>query len=187
MSTASNKRNIGYSSLALVFVALVAAVMASNTLLKGMRFDLTENNLYTLSPGTRSMLAGIEEPINLYLYYSDQQTEDLPALRTYANRVIELLEEFTAAADGGVNLQVIDPLPFSEEEDRASQQGLQPVTLSAGGDTIYFGLAGTNSVGDTDVIPFFEPSERKEAFLEYDIARLVYNLANPDSTPVITS
>jgi ABC-type uncharacterized transport system involved in gliding motility auxiliary subunit len=184
MSTASNKRNIGYSSLALVFVALVAAVMASNTLLKGMRFDLTENNLYTLSPGTRSMLAGIEEPINLYLYYSDQQTEDLPALRTYANRVIELLEEFTAAADGGVNLQVIDPLPFSEEEDRASQQGLQPVTLSAGGDTIYFGLAGTNSVGDTDVIPFFEPSERKEAFLEYDIARLVYNLANPDKAVI---
>src|SRR5690606_7644203 len=104
MSAASSKRNIGYISLVLVFVALVAAVMASNTLLKGMRFDRTENKLYTLSPGTRAMLAGIDEPINLYLYYSDQQTENLPALRTYANRVIELLEEFADAADGGINL-----------------------------------------------------------------------------------
>ena len=184
MSAASSKRNIGYISLVLVFVALVAAVMASNTLLKGMRFDLTENKLYTLSPGTRAMLAGIDEPINLYLYYSDQQTENLPALRTYANRVIELLEEFADAADGGINLHVIDPLPFSEEEDRAAQQGLQAVTINQGGDSIYFGLAGSNSVGDTDVIPFFEPNERKEAFLEYDVARLIYNLANPDKAVI---
>src|SRR5690606_3379127 len=180
MSAASSKRKLGYISLVLVFVALIAAVMASNTLLKGMRFDLTENKLCPLSPGTRSMLASIDEPINLYLYCSDQQTRDLPALRTYANRVIELLEEFAAAADGGLNLQIIDPLPFSEEEDRAAQQGLQAVTINQSGDSIYFGLAGSNSVGDTDVIPFFEPSERKEAFLEYDVARLVYNLANPD-------
>jgi ABC-type uncharacterized transport system involved in gliding motility auxiliary subunit len=182
--SARERQRIGYSTLALLLLAFGAAVMASNALLRGFRIDLTENQLYTLAPGTRSLLGSIEEPINLYLFFSDQETENLPALRTYANRVIELLEEFVAQSDGKLVLQIIDPLPFSEEEDRAAQYGLQPANIGTAGEAVYFGLAGSNSVGDTDAIPFFQPDPAKEAFLEYDLARLVYNLANPDKTVV---
>ncbi len=76
----------------------------------------------------------------------------------------------------------MDPLPFSEEEDRAEQFGLQGATLGNAGEPIYFGLAGSNSVGTTDRIAFFDWN--KESFLEYDLARLVYNLANTDKTVV---
>jgi ABC-type uncharacterized transport system involved in gliding motility auxiliary subunit len=183
MST-RDRQTIGYSTLALILLAFGAAIMASNALLRGVRIDLTENQLYTLSPGTRSLLTSIEEPINLYLFFSDQQTENLPSLRTYANRVRETLEEFAAQSQGRLILQEIDPLPFSEDEDRAAQYGLEPVNLGTGGEAIYFGLAGSNSVGSTDVIPFFQPDPAKEAFLEYDLARLVYNLANPDKVVV---
>ena len=183
MST-RDRQTIGYSTLALILLAFGAAIMASNALLRGVRIDLTENQLYTLSPGTRSLLTSIEEPINLYLFFSDQQTENLPSLRTYANRVRETLEEFAAQSQGQLILQEIDPLPFSEDEDRAAQYGLEPVNLGTGGEAIYFGLAGSNSVGSTDVIPFFQPDPAKEAFLEYDLARLVYNLANPDKVVV---
>ena len=182
--SARDRQKLGISTLLLLLLVFGAAVMATNTLLGGLRIDLTANRLYTLSPGTRALLSGIAEPINLYLFFSDQATEDLPQLRSYADRVRETLEEFAAESEGQLILQVIDPQPFSEDEDRAAQYGLQPVNLGNAGDSVYFGLAGSNSVGATDVIPFFEPNPAKEAFLEYDLARLVYNLAHPDKVVV---
>jgi len=177
MSTKEQQR-IGSSSLIVLALAFIAAVIVSNELFQGWRIDLTEDNLYTLSEGTQRILDKIDEPINLYFYFSDQASQGVPSLRTYADRVREMLEEFEDRADGDINLQIIDPLPFSEEEDRAAQFGLQGVQLGATPDPIYFGLAGTNSVDDQEVIPFFQPD--KEAFLEYDVARLVSSLANPE-------
>ncbi len=182
MSTRVRQR-IGYSTLVLMLLAFIVAVMASNVLLRGWRIDLTKNQLYTLSAGTRKVLQKIDEPINLYLFFSNQETQGLPALRAYANRVTETLQEFAAhAPEGKLVLHVVDPIPFSEDEDRAEQFGLQAANV--GDKNVYFGLAGSNSVGTTDTIPFFDPEPSKEAFLEYDLARLVYNLANPKKTVV---
>jgi len=181
MSTRARQR-IGYSTLVLMLLAFIVAVMASNVLLRGWRIDLTNNQLYTLSAGTRKVLQKIDEPINLYLFFSNQETQGLPALRAYATRVTETLQEFAANAKGKLVLHVVDPIPFSEDEDRAEQFGLQPAMV--GDKNVYFGVAGSNSVGTTDTIPFFDPEPSKEAFLEYDLARLVYNLANPKKTVV---
>ncbi|HMB73245.1 MAG TPA: GldG family protein, partial [Gammaproteobacteria bacterium] len=170
------QKRIGIATLIVLGVVFIVAVMASNTLLRGMRLDLTENRLYTLSEGTLSLLRNLDEPINLYYFFSDRETGEVQFLRDYATRVREMLEEFADRADGNIVLNVVDPLPFSEEEDRAAQFGLQPVSLGNLGDSIYFGLAGTNSVGDEEIIAFFQSS--KENFLEYDLARLVYALAN---------
>ena len=170
------------ATLVLLAVAFVAAVMASNTLLSGLRIDLTENELYSLSEGTESFLEGLDEPINLYFFFSDETAGDLQFLRGYATRVREMLEEFAAAGGGRVNLQVIDPPPFSEEEDRAAQYGLQDINLGTLGDSLYFGLAATNAFGDEAVIEVFDPTE--EASLEYDLARLIYSLANPEQ-PIV--
>lgn len=180
--TTRQQRRLGLSSLALLALIFVAAVMVSNSLLTRFRIDLTQNQLYTVAPGTIELLGSIEEPINLYFFFSDRATGDVPFLRSYATRVREMLEEFVAAANGRLNLQVVDPLPFSEDEDRAVQFGLEPINLGTLGDSIYFGLAGTNGVGDQDVIGFFQPD--KENFLEYDLAKLIYNLSNPDKVVV---
>ena len=178
----SQRQRTASATLALLAVAFVAAVMASNALLSGLRLDLTENQLYTLSPGTEAFLEGLEEPINLYFFFSDQGASEIQYLRGYATRVREMLEEFTVAARGQLNLQVIDPPPFSEEEDRAAQYGLQNINLGTLGDSLYFGLAATNAVGDEAIVDVFDPS--KEASLEYDLARLIYSLANPEKTVV---
>jgi ABC-type uncharacterized transport system involved in gliding motility auxiliary subunit len=180
--TIRQQRNIGVIALVLLGLGFLAAIVASNTLLRGLRIDLTENRLYTISAGTQRVLESIDEPINLYFFFSDQGTADIPFLRSYSTRVREMLEEFVAQSDGKLILQVIDPLPFSEDEDRANQFGLQPVNLGALGESIFFGLAGTNSVGGEEMIGFFQPD--KEAFLEYDLARLVYSLAHPEK-PVV--
>ena len=168
--------------LCLLAVLLVIAVLASNMLFKGMRVDLTENRLYTMTDGTRNILANIDEPISLYFYFSDTGSAQLSQLRSYAKRVQETLEEYEQRSRGKITLHVIDPLPFSEEEDEAAKTGVQAVPVTTAGDTVYFGLVGTNSLDDQSVIPFFQAD--KEAFLEYDLTKLVYSLANPKKTVV---
>jgi len=177
-----NSRTFGRFGLIALAVLFVVAVTLVNVGLRGMRLDLTENQLYTLSDGTYRILDAIPEPVNLYFFYSDRATGDIPLLRTYATRVEETLREFEQYADGRLNLTVIDPLPFSEEEDRAAAFGLQSIALPGATDPIYFGIAGTNSIGDEEIITFLDPN--KESFLEYDLAKLVYTLSNPER-PVI--
>ncbi len=184
MSTRTRQR-IGYSTLVILVAALVVAVVASNVWLRGLRLDLTENGLYTLGEGTRAVLKDIKEPIDLYFFFSNESTKNLPQLRAYANRVRETLEEFAAnTPEGRLVLHVVDPVPFSEDEDRAEQFGLQAANVGPAGEAVYFGLAGSNSIGKTDTIPFFQPDPRKEMFLEYDLARLVYNLSNTKKTVI---
>ena len=166
-------------ALALLFITLI---VLSGSLFRGARLDLTENRLYTLTEGTKSILGKIDEPINLAFYYSDHLTRELPQLRTYAEHVRELLEEMAAHAGGNLRLTVIDPQPFSEDEDRATAMGLQAVPVGASGDNLFFGLSGTNAIGNEAAIPFFQPD--KEAFLEYDVAKLVSSLAQ-DERPVV--
>lgn len=180
--TGHTQRRLSASSLVLLALAFIAAVIVSNQLFKGWRLDLTDNKLYTLSDGSKRILKNIDEPINLYFYFSDKATANVASLRDYANRVRELLQEFEDAADGKIRLKVIDPLPFSEEEDRAAQFGLQGVAIGGIADPVYLGLAGTDSVDNTEIIAFFQPD--KEAFLEYDLARLVSMLAKPERTVV---
>lgn len=166
-------------ALALLFIALVVLV---DTVFRGARMDLTENRLYTLTEGTQRILSSLEEPVDLSFYYSDQAARNLPPLRTYAERVRELLEEMAARSGGKLRLAVVDPQPFSEDEDRATAAGLQAVPVGNSGDNLFFGLTGTNAVGQDAAIPFFQPD--KEAFLEYDIAKLVASLAEAER-PVV--
>ena len=169
-------------ALAVLAVLFVAVVLICNSLLRGARIDLTQNRLYTLSQGTRHILASLDEPVRLQLFFSDRQTQNQPQLRTYAQRVREMLEEMSARARGKIKLEVIDPLPFSEDEDRATTYGVQGVPVGANGANVYFGLVGTNSTNGQAVIPFLQPD--KEAFLEYDIAKLIHELATT-KRPVI--
>jgi gliding motility-associatede transport system auxiliary component len=184
MST-KNRRRIGYWTLAALGVVFIVAVIATNFWLRGVKLDLTQNGLYTLGDGTHAVLDGISEPINLYFFFSNESTTNLPTLRSYANRVRETLEELAAnAPEGKLVLHVVDPQPFSEDEDRAEQFGLQAANIGPAGEAVYFGLGGSNSIGKTDTIPFFQPDPRKEAFLEYDLARLIYNLATTNKVVV---
>ncbi|MEO4046203.1 Gldg family protein [Pseudomonas sp. CAU 1711] len=170
------------AGLLLIAVAFLAFNMLSALSLGNLRLDLTEQKLYTISEGTERILGELDEPINLYFFYSDKAARDLPVLRNYAQRVEEMLKAYERAAHGKIRLNLIDPEPFSEDEDRAAAFGLQGVPSGQGDDKIYFGLAGTNAVDDKQVIPFF-PLDQEE-FLEYQLSQLVQGLAKPER-PVI--
>jgi ABC-type uncharacterized transport system involved in gliding motility auxiliary subunit len=177
-----NKQRISLAGLAVALVLFFAVNMASSALLRGARLDLTENGLYTLSEGTENILATMDEEVTLRFYFSRSLATDYPDLKRYAQRVVELLEEYTSRAGARLRLFVSDPEPFSEEEDRAVAYGMQGVPVNAAGELLYFGLSGTNSTDEEEVIPFFQV--RREEFLEYDLTKLIYNLAFPEKKVV---
>jgi ABC-type uncharacterized transport system involved in gliding motility auxiliary subunit len=170
----------------LLALAAIALILVASGILVGRygarRLDLTSERLYTLAKGTRQTLAKIQEPITLRFYYSNRLGDSVPAYGVYAQRVRELLDQYTAAAKGKIRLEVYDPPPFSDAEDRAVAYGLQAAPLNDQGEAVYFGLAGTNSTDDQQVIAFFNPE--RERFLEYDLTRLVHTLVFPKRTVV---
>jgi ABC-type uncharacterized transport system involved in gliding motility auxiliary subunit len=181
--TLQGHRGSGALALAVLAVLFIGLIILSNYGLRGLRVDLTENRLYTLSPGTRHIIEGLQEPINLYFYFSRETAAERAAdIKTYGDRVREVLEEMAARSKGKIRLQTIDPEPFSEEEDRAAEFGLRAIPTGTAGESFYFGLAGTNSTDGRATIDLFNP--RQEEFLEYDIAKVIVELARPRK-PVI--
>lgn len=171
------------SGLLIGAVLLFAVNIFASTFFHSARVDLTEGNLYTLADGTRSVLSKIQEPVTLRFYVSKKQLAGLPGVNSYAVRVEEMLKELERAADGKLRLLILDPEPFSEEEDRAVAYGLQGVPLDdTGATTFYFGLVGSNALDKEEVIPFFNP-DRAE-YLEYDLAKLIHQLST-NKEPVI--
>jgi ABC-type uncharacterized transport system involved in gliding motility auxiliary subunit len=166
----------------LVGVVAVAAVLVGINLFAEFRLapvkaDLSQQKLYTLSDGTRKIIAGLSDPITLRLYYSRALGSRVPAFGNYADRVREMLREYVSASGGKLKLEIYDPEPFSDTEDRAMAYGLQGVPIDQSGEQVYFGLAGSNLLDDERTIGFFQPE--RERFLEFDLTKLVYELSNP--------
>ena len=178
-----NKRStLGGGTLLALALLFIGLTLLFNHTLRGWRLDLTENRLYTTAAGTDRILAGIKEPLNLYFFYSEKAAQSMPDVQVYGPRVRDFLEELAARSNGKLHLHVIDPQPFSEEEDRAAELGIRGVPMG-GGRQFYFGLAGTNATDGHAAIEFFDPN--KEQFLEYDVVKLIYQLANPKK-PVVS-
>jgi ABC-type uncharacterized transport system involved in gliding motility auxiliary subunit len=163
-------------------VLFVSVNVIAGHVLRSARIDLTSGRIYTLSEGTARTIAEIQEPITLRYYFSRRLGDEIPSYGIYAQRVRETLEEYAARAKGKIDLQVIDPEPFSPDEDRAVALGLQGVPLEQGGEKVYFGLAATNSTDDQELIPFFQPE--RERFLEYDLTKMIHSIARPKKTVV---
>jgi ABC-type uncharacterized transport system involved in gliding motility auxiliary subunit len=174
-----NKR-LAFSSLGVLFALLLAVGvnLLAERLLPSARLDLTEGRLYTLSPGTRQVLSGLKDPVTLRLFYSRRLGAEVPQYGAYAERVRAMLREYVAASGGKLRLEVFDPEPFSEVEDRAIALGIQGVPLNESGEQIYFGLAAANLSDEERVIPFFQAD--RERFLEADLTRLIFELSAPE-------
>ena len=171
--------------LAVIAVSLLIGVLLIS-FLPSLRIDLTEDNLYTLSDGTRNIVSNLQQPIELMFFYSDSAIEDVPQIRSYGNRVQELLQEIVIASNGNLRLSVIDPEPFSEEEDLATQYGIRAVPVTQGGEGVYFGLVVAQDAEAeipfqmriSETMPLVRPDQ--EEFLEYEFMKLITQVDNPD-------
>lgn len=177
-----NKQLLSTTGLLLAIILFIAFNIVVNGNFKSARVDLTEDNLYTLSEGSINVLESMAEPVTLRFYYTEKTAQALPSLKAYAQRVQELLLEYQRASNGMIRLYMSSPQPFSDEEQRAKQYGLQSVPIEGEPDPLYFGLAGTNLLDGVETIPFFQPE--KEDTLEYDLTKLIYKLSNQDRKTV---
>jgi len=171
------------AGLALTAVALLVAVTLIS-LLPRLRIDLTAENLYTLADGTRNIVRNLERPIELTFYYSESGVANVPQVRAYGVRVQEMLREMVIASEGNLTLKIVDPQPFSAEEDEATEFGIQAVPLAQGREAVYFGLVASDpstrtedDIGVYQAIPLIRPDQ--EEFLEYEFARLITRTLNP--------
>lgn len=162
--------------LALVLTAILflAVNVLSNATLYSARFDLTQDRLYTLSQGTRNVLAKLNEPVRLQFFFSERLAKNVPGAQVYGQRVRDMLKEFEANSGGNLQLEIIDPEPFSEAEERASNLGLRGLGAQ-NGEKFFLGLAAANMVDGQEVIPFF--TQDREQFLEYDLTQLISKLS----------
>ena len=179
---ASDRGKLAVLGLVLATVLFVSINITSNNFFRALQVDLTEGNLFTLSGETSKVLTEIDEPVTMRLYFSKVMGEQSPVHLTYFDRVRELLEQYVKLANGKLRLQVFNPEPFSDDEDSAVSFGLSGLPINQQGDLGYFGLAGTNSTDDNEVIPFLTPE--RETFLEYDLTKMVKALATPEKQTV---
>ncbi len=182
MKLSVKSKFISGTGLILASCLFIATIILANTALTTWRIDLTENKLFTLSEGTKNILENLEEPVQIDFYFSQKAMSDFPLLVNYGARVRDMLEEYAVHANGKLILNVIDPETFSEAEDQAVASGLRTVSANAAGDRAYFGIVGTNSTDDEKVIPFFQTN--RESALEYDITKMIYDLAYPEKRVV---
>lgn len=162
--------------LAIVFIAAIAvsAISITQNMGRSLRADITDQRLYTLSDGTKAILAGLTQPITVKLFYTKTAAMKAPdQIRFYNNYytfVQALLREYAAHSHGNLRLEVIDPRPYSEEEMAAIRYGLKRFSITEE-ENFFFGLVVQTQFGATKIIEFFTPD--RQQFVEYDISYLI--------------
>ncbi len=161
----------GGVALVLLILIFVNAIISRANL----RWDATEDNLYSLSEGTREILSNMEQDVVIKVFYSEDAVNTPVHIKTYARRMLDFLSEYEYFSDRRVRVETYNPQPDSEAEDWARKYGVQPINMPTG-DLLYFGLVAV-AADQEEVIPSIDPT--REAHLEYDITRIISRLQSP--------
>ena len=157
-----------------VLVIVFSAISICQSIGRPLKLDITDQKLYTLSDGTKAILAKLNQPIRARLFYAKTAAlkgpDQIRFFNNYYEFVRALLEEYVTASNGMVELEVVDPRPFTDDEEQALKYGLRrfPITQE---ESFFFGLVVQTQFGVEKAIPFFSPD--RQNFLEYDISYLI--------------
>jgi len=173
------------TTVVLVALLVVFGIHTVNLVAENVRADLTEENLYSLSEGTREILDKMGRegvaPIEIRLYFSETAGKTLPKFIkdfiTYERYLEALLEEYAKASEGKVEVRVIDPLPDSDAAQDALDYGLEGKPINQEGDLFFFGLVFETRTGTRDVVEFLWPNQQES--VEYEISKRIQNLIWP--------
>ena len=163
------------------FISVISTILfflSFNFIINKINFnigiDFTSTKTFTLSKGTKNVLANIEEPLKFEFIYSRSLSKNIPIIQNYANQIEGLLNRYDSLAKGKIDFQIIEPEPYSDQEDYVERFGVQGFPVDQEGSNIYFGLIATNTTDDIEIIPFFDPS--KAGSLEKQLTDIIYKL-----------
>src|SRR3954465_9352850 len=169
-----------YSSLGVLGSFAIIVVINSIASRAKVRVDLTAEKAYTLSAGTRAILAKLDTPLQIRFYETGSDNRMPVMLKTYAQRVEDLLGEYRQASKGQIEIQKLDPVPDSDAEDSAKLDGVEGAPMG-GGEPVYLGLS-VSMLDQKEAIPFLSPD--RERLLEYEISRAISRVMSP-TKPVL--
>ncbi|MEE4297925.1 MAG: GldG family protein, partial [Pseudomonadales bacterium] len=167
-------RLVSGGGIVMVALATLLALLLQDRALEGWRLDLTEDRLWTLSKGTRALLAGLQTDVELRLYFSRSIANDAPEWSDHARYVTDSLLAFERASRGRLALRRIDPRPLSDAAAAARAAGLEPARLDPTGEELYLGVVARTADGRERVLPRIDPADA--ALLEYRVAQLLEGL-----------
>ena len=172
---------VGFATVALAATVFFLTEFISKTDLGNQSIDLTEDDRYTLTDGTKSILKELSEPITIN-YYVTRDVDGTPsAFKRHIPRVDSFLSQIEGlAANGLVTLNLIDPEPNTDEEDAALLDQVQQVPVTQD-DNLIFG-ASINSLDKKTVIPLFDPGQ--ETQLEFQVMSAIAEVSQRD-LPVV--
>lgn len=163
------------SRTSLACAGILIGALALNAVLAvavpGIRADLTQEGLYTMSPGMRPLLLSLDEPVRIDLFWTRRAGEGAPQIRAHAQRVIEFMREVESLSRGMVELRIVDPAPFSDAEDEARAAGIAALSVDGVGGTLMLGATVSGPTDRRETIAYISPD--RESFLEYDIATAI--------------
>jgi ABC-type uncharacterized transport system involved in gliding motility auxiliary subunit len=169
-----------YSGAGIVAMLLILLAVNFIAAQAKTRIDLTAERAYTLSSGTRAILAKLDTPVQIR-FYCTKDTKTMPvALATYAQRVEDLLSAYKQASKGKIEIQRLDPAPDSDAEDSARLDGVEAQPLRTG-ERVYLGVSAS-MLDQKQAIPFLTPE--RERLLEYDMSRLIARVMTSEK-PVV--
>lgn len=182
MNNFFNSRTTTLVLLALITVFGIHVVVQNTT---NVRVDMTQDELYSLSEGTTSILDRMNaegvKPIEMKLYFSETAGKTLPQFIkdfiTYERYLRSLLGEFERESAGKVKVSFIDPVPDSDDAQDAQDFGLEGKSINQYGDLFFFGLVLQTQTGSRDVIEFLWPNQQET--VEYEISKRLYSLIWP--------
>lgn len=158
----------------LILVITFSGINICQNIGKQIKVDVTDKQLYSLSNGSKAILSKLGQPITAKLYFAKTASLKAPdQIRFFSNYyeyVKALLEEYQNQSKGMVKLEIIDPRPYSKDEEDAVRYGLKRFNITEE-EGFFFGLVVQTQFGVEKSIPFFSPERQR--FVEYDISYLI--------------
>ena len=107
--------------LALVVIVLVNVVGQQAYL----RVDLTEDNVYSLSPVSENVMGSLEDPMKVKVFFS----EDVPATYTPVRRYLtDMLRQYESVGEGRFSYEVFS-MTGQDGQQQASEYGVRPIQI----------------------------------------------------------
>lgn len=165
-------------TLALVATAIGLVSTAINLHSPYTRLDITTEQLSSLDPDTRKLIAEIKPayPVKIEAFISPEVPESFVTTRL---DLLSTLRELEAMGRGKIEVHIFNTEPYSPAADRAEKEfgitSRQVASRSRGAikvDDIYLGAALTSGLNKV-VVPFFERGVR----VEYELIRSVCTAA----------
>ncbi len=178
-----NKKSL-FIFTAILVVSLILLNLISRNLF--FRLDLTDNQRYSLSESSRSVVEKVDDLFTMKVYFSDNLPGEYGNNRRYLQ---DILEEYVAFSNGNIRFEFFKPETDKDLEQDAQKSGIQPVQLQVVENDkveikrVFMGMIFLYE-DQKEVIPVIQTT----AGLEYEITTRIKKLVDTDKKVIgITS